>query len=633
MAATTTRRAEPAHEAPHPPYNVEAEEHVLGALMLAPTATDNVRGILQPRDFYRESHTRIYRVCLDLHDVGGAVDPITVADELAKRGELEPIGGKDRIREIATLAPTATNAGHYATIVAELARLRDIITFGETVQRFAWDRENSDTALAKARELLAALDERRAGHDLTVETWHQFESKAHDDIPTLVDELWPEAAFGFIAAPPKKGKTWVALALAVAVATGRPLFGHYTVPRPRPVLYVALEGHRAALRARVGAIARGMGINPDSGELDQLHFVYKPPGINLAEPTWAQRLRRAAAHIDAALAIVDVLRAGARIKENDQGEFTNLRHNLQPINDDGRSLALLHHFVKLSEISKERDPGERMSGSGAMFGALDAAIYITGSQNHARELRLSFDLRDVATPDDISIALEGEGTGTGGGYGYRDTATWTITEDETAEDDYRKAPPSQIRDYVLEHGGDVGSIEVRAHFAITAATLTSRLGRLAELGVHYEGGRGRGEARLVARDPEEPVLNQSSIDPSHQLTTDALLTTKTEETSQISHQYAPVDNSPTDDSESGDLQEEPSVDSRHFPTGSARARAREAPPERLTAQAAWIEAGGWMADDLDQAILEQFPMTPTGDLPALHALAAECEARELGGTP
>lgn len=712
MAAThSPRTAEPARDqaqAPHPPANIEAEEHVLGAMMLSPAAIAAVRPAVQARDFWRESHARMYRAILDLADAAVGVDAITVADELEKRGELPDDGGRDRIRDIASLAPAATNARHWADLVAELARLREIITFGENVSRLAWDRTDSDAALAKARELLAALDERRAGHELQVESWHEFESKAHDEIPVLVDRLWPEQAFGFIAAPPKKGKTWVALALAVAVASGKPLFGEYAVPTPRPVLYVALEGHRAALRARVGAIARGMNIDPDGQDLQRLHFLYKPPGMNLADPVWAQRLRRAAAHVDAALAVIDVLRAGARIKENDQADFTALRHNLQPINDDGRSLALLHHFVKLSEISKERDPGERMSGSGAMFGALDAAIYITGSQNHARELRLAFDLRDLATPDDISITLEGDGSGPGGGYTYRDAARWAVTAEETSEDDFKSASPHEIADFVRANDGDVKSTEIRAHFGISADTLTRRLGRLAELGIDYLGGRGQ-TARLVARTPQnDPDEESAQLQMPH-----ADTRTRAEPeplNGAASHEEAAQSRTdPVRNPESSDLQgKENPHDPAPFGSAPARARARRNPeepdgrsangesdlrhpsgdrgtdrgeglgarhtsadrsqqdshqgrepalhpdaaqgtlanvrrdtgptseealiPKRLTEQAAWITNGGWMADDLDTALYEHFPMTSKGDLPRLRQLAADIANRELGAT-
>lgn len=133
------------------------------------------------------------------------------------------------------------------------------------------------------------------------EPWSTFRDASAAPQRYLVDELWPEEALGFISAPPKAGKTWLALALAIAVATGRPLFGSYRVPEPRPVLYIALEGHRNALRARIGALARGIGIDPDGDELERLHLLYRPHPFNIADPEPTAALVCAADAIAAAL--------------------------------------------------------------------------------------------------------------------------------------------------------------------------------------------------------------------------------------------------------------------------------------------------------------------------------------------
>src|SRR5476649_2815155 len=103
--------------APLPPQNLEAEEYVLGAMMLSSNAIEAVSEILDAGDFYRESHAKIYRAALDLFQRGLPVDAITIADKLDENGELAEIGGKDRIREIATLVPATSNAAHHARIV------------------------------------------------------------------------------------------------------------------------------------------------------------------------------------------------------------------------------------------------------------------------------------------------------------------------------------------------------------------------------------------------------------------------------------------------------------------------------------------------------------------------------------
>src|SRR6185437_5479242 len=121
--------------APLPPQNLDAEESVLGAMMLSETAIEAASGVLDASDFYRESHSRVYRAALELYQHGHPVDAITVADKLDERGELEEVGGKERIHELAALVPATSNAAHYARIVREMATLRSLTTVGEQIQR------------------------------------------------------------------------------------------------------------------------------------------------------------------------------------------------------------------------------------------------------------------------------------------------------------------------------------------------------------------------------------------------------------------------------------------------------------------------------------------------------------------
>ena len=88
----------------------------------------------------------------------------------------------------------------------------------------------------------------------SVQAWPEFRDTSPQAHRWLIEGLLPEGALVFVAGPPKKGKTWIGIALALAVATGRPLCGEYVVPDARDVLYVALEGSRVGLRARIGAL-------------------------------------------------------------------------------------------------------------------------------------------------------------------------------------------------------------------------------------------------------------------------------------------------------------------------------------------------------------------------------------------
>jgi replicative DNA helicase len=137
-----------------PPQNVEAEESVLGAMLLSAGAIEAVVDILHPEDFYRGSHGIMYRAARDLFARGEAVDAITVVDELEKRGELDDVGGRVRVHELAALVPATANAGHYARIVREMAVLRSLIDVGEKVSLLGWERPGELSDLVDQAERL-----------------------------------------------------------------------------------------------------------------------------------------------------------------------------------------------------------------------------------------------------------------------------------------------------------------------------------------------------------------------------------------------------------------------------------------------------------------------------------------------
>src|SRR5947207_13067379 len=116
-----------------PPQNLEAEESVLGAMMLSPGAIGAVSEVVDASDFYRESHGVIYKAALALYAKGEPVDAITLVDELEERGELEGAGGRVRIHELARLVPASANAAHYAKIVREQATRRGLTRVGGRV--------------------------------------------------------------------------------------------------------------------------------------------------------------------------------------------------------------------------------------------------------------------------------------------------------------------------------------------------------------------------------------------------------------------------------------------------------------------------------------------------------------------
>ena len=178
--------------------------------------------------------------------------------------------------------------------------------------------------------------------------WPEFRDRAPEQQEWLVEGLLTREGLLFLAGPPKKGKTWQALALSISISTGQALYGVYEIPEPQPVLYVALEGSQAGLRARIGAVARGLGLDPDSGDLDRLHMLYRPTPFDLAEigaEGAGEWLREEAERVGARFVVVDVLRQAARINENSAADFGRVRDALEPLLRSS-VVALLHHFGK-----------------------------------------------------------------------------------------------------------------------------------------------------------------------------------------------------------------------------------------------------------------------------------------------
>jgi len=135
-----------------PPHNLEAEESLLGAMMLSREAiTAAVEARLEPNDFYKPAHGAIFEAAYGLHSRGEPVDPVTVAEELRRAAQLDQLGGRQTLLRIQASTPASANAQHYAQIVAELAMLRRLIETAGGIQEMAYAAEDAvDETLDRA---------------------------------------------------------------------------------------------------------------------------------------------------------------------------------------------------------------------------------------------------------------------------------------------------------------------------------------------------------------------------------------------------------------------------------------------------------------------------------------------------
>lgn len=126
-----------------PPYSEDAEQAVLAAMMMDTDAIMRASELLDDTMFYREGHRRIYRAMIAIVERGAVVDPLTLSDELDRRGELAASGGKDYIAFLVDAIPTAANVEYHARIVKEKAMLRRLIEVSTSIVREAYDGHSS----------------------------------------------------------------------------------------------------------------------------------------------------------------------------------------------------------------------------------------------------------------------------------------------------------------------------------------------------------------------------------------------------------------------------------------------------------------------------------------------------------
>jgi replicative DNA helicase len=359
--------------APVPPQNLEAEESVLGAMMISPGAIGAVSEILDAGDFYRESHAKIYRAALALYAQGEPVDAITLTDELEERTELESVGGRVRLHELAALVPATANAAHYARIVHETSTLRGLIRAGGEIARLGWERPGETGDLVdRAEQILYDLSQQRVTGE-----WSEIESLLKESFERItalyesgVELTGTPSGFreldrltsGFqpgnliiVAGRPSMGKSALALCMAanIGVRHGLPI-GIFTLEMSKSEVTQRLmcsEAKVESQRLRNGKLA------PDdwprlTAACDKLAkapiFVDDSGLLNMMEVrSKARRLK--ARHPDLGLIVVDYLQlmSSAGTAENRVQEVSQISRNLKILARD-----LEVPILALSQLSR-----------------------------------------------------------------------------------------------------------------------------------------------------------------------------------------------------------------------------------------------------------------------------------------
>ena len=313
------------------PQNLDAEQHVLGAMMLSPAAIVAVGEILAPEDFYRASHGVIFAAAVGLHGRGEPVDAITLADELEERGELEDVGGRIRVNELAALVPAASNAPHYARIVRKMAVRRGLVRVGAGIRQLGSEPEGEPIELVQRAFVL--VGELAASATEPVSSWRPVAlttvGALPPEPPTVAGIVYPGRLHVW-SGEPESLKSMVAL----AVMAGE-------VKAGRQVVYVDLENGARETLARL----RALGL--DDAEIEA-GFVYLTPGEPIGRGL--AEVARIVEESRPSLVTIDSYTASLELHGFDPNASVDVERHartvLAPFRQHGAAVLVIDHVVK-----------------------------------------------------------------------------------------------------------------------------------------------------------------------------------------------------------------------------------------------------------------------------------------------
>ena len=267
-----------------PPQNIEAEQAVLGAMLIDKEAIAKATEVLSADDFYREAHRVIFSAMLELYNKNEAVDMVTVTEILKRDNKLEDIGGIAYITSLANVVLTAANVKYHADIVAEKSVLRQLVRVSTEIAAMGYEaNEDVGTLLDTAESRILEISNRKKKTDFTpindvlMDSVQSIESLLQNkggltglpagfaDLDKLTSGLHP-SDFIILAARPSMGKTALALNIVQNVA----LRAHKVIGgEPRSVAFFSLEMSKEQLVNRM--LCAEAGIDSQRLRVGEMH--------------------------------------------------------------------------------------------------------------------------------------------------------------------------------------------------------------------------------------------------------------------------------------------------------------------------------------------------------------------------
>jgi replicative DNA helicase len=388
-----------------PPWSEEAEQAVLAAILIDRDAIPRVTELVDDTMFYRESHRRIFRAMIALSERGDVTDPLTLSDEIERRGELEASGGREYISFLADAVPTSANVEYHARIIREKALLRRLIEASTSIVHDVYEGGQTASELIDVAENRIFQVSQQRGHagfarikELLWPTMERIEERGKSGrqvsgVPSGFSDL-DELTTGFqasdliiVAARPSMGKTAIVLNMAQ----------HAAIEHNVPVAIFSLEMSKEALVQRLlTAEGRVDSQRMRKGTLqpDDFTRLARAAGILNAAPIWIDdtpgitlleirsKARRLKAANDIQLLIVDYLQLiqGPSGSESRQQEISFISRSLKSLAKE-----LNVPVIVLSQLSRapEQRGGENrrpqlsdLRESGAIEQDADVVMFI-----------------------------------------------------------------------------------------------------------------------------------------------------------------------------------------------------------------------------------------------------------------
>lgn len=241
-----------------PPQSIEAEQAVLGALLVSPTSITRVVELLASDSFYRQAHRHIYNSMLSLFNDNEPIDVVTVSEHLRDNDKLETIGGRSYINDLALSVVTTANIEYYAKLIYEKAVLRELIKAGTEIVSLSYGDSETDRVIDSAEKLVFAIAQKKVADnlihikDIVTTSYNQIESRYNNrdeltGVPTGFYDLdnmtagFQKSDLVILAARPSMGKTAFCLNIAQEVA----------IRNKKPVAIFSLEMSKEQLAQRM----------------------------------------------------------------------------------------------------------------------------------------------------------------------------------------------------------------------------------------------------------------------------------------------------------------------------------------------------------------------------------------------